>query len=199
MHYATLFLLAAILCVGCKQTADSTENYKRAINAYYSAMPACLWTASKRLPVQVAAGDADQTAPYDSLVDAGLLVRSTSEKRIIIVDKREINYDLSDAGHSAWTPDPNQPGAGNFCYGHRSVTSIDSATPNNGQPGATSVVAFHYDLSGVPAWTQNAEVQDAFPQMRADLNDVDTATQTLLATSNGWQVKTRSSSSATGE
>jgi hypothetical protein len=197
IHYAAAFAVGALLCVGCNKTADNTENYKSAINAYYNATPSCVWATSKQFPVQVAASDTDQTAPYAALVDAGLLVRSTSEKRIVIVDKRETNYDLSDVGRSAWTPDPSQPGAGNFCYGHRSVSSIDSSTPNSGQPGATSVVVFHYSFSGAPAWAQNAEVQNAFPQMRADLNGNGTATKTLVDTSNGWQVKT--TGSATGE
>jgi len=191
--FAATTAVAALLCVGCNKTADNTANYKSAINAYYSSHPSCLWPESKQFPVQIAASNTDQDAPFAALVDDGLLVRSTSEKRIIIVDKRETNYDLSDGGRAAWTADPNQPGFGNFCYGSRSVSSIDSATANNGQPGATSVVVYHYSFSGAPAWTKNAEVQNAFPQLRADLNGNGVATKTLVDTNNGWQVK------ATGE
>ena len=36
---------------------------------------------------------------------------------MIIASKQVNNYDLSDAGRSTWTPDPAQPGYGNFCYG----------------------------------------------------------------------------------
>jgi hypothetical protein len=188
--FAATTALAALLCAGCNKTADNTANYKSAIDAYYASHPSCLWPESKQFPVQIAASDTDQAAPYAALVDDGLLVRSTTEKRIIIVDKRETNYDLSDAGRNAWTADPSQPGFGNFCYGARSVSRIDSATPNNGQPGATSVVVYHYSFSGAPAWAQNAEVQNAFPQLRADLNGNGTATKTLVDTNNGWQVKT---------
>jgi len=182
--------VAALLCVGCNKTADNSLNYKSAINTYYNAHPSCLWTERKKFPLQIAASNTEQDAPYAALVDDGLLVRSTSEKRIIIVDKRETNYDLSDAGRSAWTADASQPGYGNFCYGQRSVSSIDSATANNGQPGATSVVVYHYTFSGAPAWTKNAEVQNAFPQLRADLNGTGVATKTLVDTPNGWQVRT---------
>jgi hypothetical protein len=164
-------------------------NYKTAINNYYKAHPSCLWPEPKKFPVQIAASNTDQDAPYAALVDDGLLVRSTTEKRIIIVDKQETNYDLSDAGRAAWTPDPNQPGFGNFCYGQRSVSSIDSATDNNGQPGATSVVVYHFTFSGAPSWTSSAEVQNAFPQMRTDLTGNGVATKTLVDTNNGWQVK----------
>jgi len=182
--------LAALLCAGCNKTAENTLNYKSAINAYYSAHPSCLWPESKKFPLQVAASNTDQDAPYAALVDNGLLVRSTSEKRIILVDKRETNYDLSDAGRSAWTADQSQPGFGNFCYGQRNVSSIDSTTQNNGQPGATSVVVYHYTFSGAPSWAQNAEVQNAFPRLRTDLNGNGVATKTLVDTTNGWQVKT---------
>ena len=140
LHTALLGCAIAALFAGCKKTADNTMNYKSAINSYYSAHPACLWQQPKQFPVQVGASDTDKTAPYDALVDQGLLMRSTSEKKIVIVSKRETNYDLSSNGRSAWTADPNQPGFGNFCYGHRSVMSIDNATPNNGQPGAMATV-----------------------------------------------------------
>jgi len=197
-HYAAILAVAAFLCIGCNKTADNTQSYKSAIDAYYNATPACLWKAPKQFPVQVAASDTAQTSPYDALVDAGLLVRSTSEKRILIVDKRETNYDLSDMGRSAWTPDPNQPGFGNFCYGHRSVASIDTATPTNGQPGATTVVTFYYSFTGAPDWAKSVELQNAFPQMQADLAGSGAAKKTLIETANGWQVKT-SSGSASGE
>lgn len=179
----------ALAVAGCKKTADNSMNYKSAINTYYSAHPACLWTQPKQFPVQVGASDTDKTSMYDALVDQGLLVRSTSEKKIIVVSKRETNYDLSSNGHSAWTPDPSQPGFGNFCYGHRSVSSIDSATPNNGQPGATSTVSYHYSFSDAPSWAKNSEVQTAFPQVQTDLAGNGTATVTLVDTSNGWQVQ----------
>ncbi len=181
---------ALLLVSGCKKTTDNSINYKSAINAWYSAHPACLWSQSQKFPTQVAASNEDQTAPYAALVDQGLLTRTTSEKKIIIVSKQEVNYDLSDKGRSDWTPDPNQPGYGNFCYGHRSVSTIQSSTPNNGQPGDTSTVTYQYDFSGAPDWAQAPETQNAFPQLKADLSGNGTATATLVDTNNGWQVQT---------
>jgi hypothetical protein len=187
----TTFVAAALLlAAGCKKTNDASSNYKSAINAWYSAHPACLWSQSQMFPAQVAASNTDQNAPYAALVDQGLLTRTTSEKKIIIVSKQEINYDLSDQGRAAWTADPSQPGYGNFCYGHRSVSDIKASTPNNGQPGDTTVVTFDYGFSGAPAWAQAAETQNAFPQVKADLSDNSTVTATLVDTSNGWQVQT---------
>ena len=186
---STLLLGATLLLsTGCKKTADNSINYKSAINTYYSAHPSCLWTQAQKFPVQTGTSDAS-TAPYDALVDQGLLVRSTSEKKIIIVSKQMINYDLSDKGRSAWTPDVSQPGYGNFCYGTRSVSSIDSATDNSGQPGATTTVTYHYNISNPPSWATAAETQTAFPGVATNITG-GTATATLVDTNNGWQLQT---------
>jgi hypothetical protein len=186
----TVVAAALFLAAGCKKTTDNSINYKSAINAWYSQHPACLWSESQKFPTQVAASNSDQTAPYAALVDQGLLTRTTTEKKIIIVSKQEVNYDLSDQGRAAWTADPNQPGYGNFCYGHRSVSSIQSSSPNNGQPGDTSTVTYQYNFSGAPNWAQAAETQNAFPQVKDDLSGSGTATAVLADTSNGWQVQT---------
>jgi hypothetical protein len=187
---AALGATALLLIAGCKKTTDNTSNYKAAIDGWYSAHPACLWSSPQQFPTQVAASNTDQAAPFAALVDQGLLTRTTSEKKIIIISKQEVNYDLSDKGRSAWTADANQPGYGNFCYGHSSVSSIDNATPNNAQPGATTVVSYHYGFSGAPDWAKTAEMQNAFPQLKTDLSGNGTASATLVDTSNGWQVQT---------
>jgi hypothetical protein len=194
---AALGGIALLLAVGCKKTADNTSNYKSAIDGFYSAHPACLWSSPQQFPKQVGASDDSQNAPFAALVDQGLLARTTSEKKIIIISKQEINYDLTDKGRSAWTADTNQPGYGNFCYGHRSVSSIDSSTPNSGQPGATTTVAYHYSFSGVPDWAKNAEVQNAFPNVRTDLAGDGVANASLLDTNNGWQVQSNVRSNTT--
>jgi hypothetical protein len=187
---ATLCSAAALLLLaGCKKTADNTINYKSTLDAYYAANNSCLWSSSQQFPKQIAASDDSKTAPYAALVDQGLLTRTTSEKKIIIISKQEINYDLTDKGRSAWTADTTQPGYGNFCYGHRTVSSIDSATPNNGEPGATTVVNYHYGFTSAPDWAKAAETQNAFPQLRSDLAG-GTATATLVDTNNGWQIQT---------
>jgi hypothetical protein len=179
---------AALLIAGCKKTSDNTVNYKAALNAYYAGRPLCLWPQPQKFPVQTGTSDTS-TAPYDALVDQGLLVRTISEKKIIIISKQMTNYDLSDKGRGAWTADANQPGYGNFCYGTRTVSSIDSTTPNSGEPGATTTVNYHFSISNPPAWASAAETQNAFPRVATNLA-AGTATATLLDTSNGWSVQT---------
>jgi hypothetical protein len=185
----TLCVVAFVFAVGCDKKADNTPNFTSAIDAYYSAHPACLWSDPIKFPVQADTSDASKTSGYDALVDQGLLVRTTAEKKKLIIASKQVNnYDLSDKGRSAWTADVNQPGYGNFCYGHRKLSSIDSSTPTTSAVGATTQVAYHYTLTDVPAWASAAETQNAYAQVRSDLAAPQTGQATLTNTSNGWQV-----------
>jgi hypothetical protein len=181
----TIMFLAA----GCNKREDNSTNYTSAINSYYSAHPACLWSDPIKFPVQADTSDNSKTAGYDALVDQGLLARTTAEKKMMIIASKQVNdYDLSDKGRSAWTADVNQPGYGNFCYGHRKVSTIDSATPTSSAAGATTQVTYHYTLTDSPAWTTAAETQTAYPQLRSELAGPQTGQATLTNTNNGWQV-----------
>ncbi len=182
-------LVGLMASAGCKKTSDNTLNYRSAIDTYYSSRPSCLWSDEVKFQVQADTSDVSKTTGYDALVDQELLQRTTAEKkRFIIGSKQVTNYDLTDKGRSAWTADQSQPGFGNFCYGTRKVSSIDSATPTNSQPGATTTVNYHYTLSGTPGWATAPETQTAFPQVKNDVTGPLTAVASLTNTTNGWAV-----------
>lgn len=182
---------ALLISAGCNKKADNSINYKSAINAYYSAHPACLFSQPVQFPAQKTTSDQSATAPYDALVDQGLLVRTTAEKKVLIIASKQVtNYDLSSNGRSAWTADTTQPGFGNFCYGHRSVSTIDSSTPTSSDVGATTQVNYHFTVSDAPSWASAAETKNAFPNVATDLSGPQAAAATLTNTSNGWQVTT---------
>lgn len=188
----------ALLATGCNKKTNNSANFSNAINTYYSAHPSCLWSDPVKFPVQVDTSDTSKTTGYDALVDQGLLVRTTAEKKkMIIASKQVTNYDLSDKGRSAWTADVQQPGFGNFCYGHRKVNSIDSSTPTSSQVGATTQVSYHYTVVDAPAWATATETQNAYPQLHTDLSGPQSAQATLTNTSNGWQVTGAGSTSST--
>ncbi len=179
------------MVAGCKKTDDSKLNFTKAINSYYASRQACLWPDPVKFPVQADTSDTTKTSGYDALVDQGLLTRTTAEKKVLIIASKQVtNYDLSDKGRGAWTADQQQPGYGNFCYGTRSVSSIDSYTPTNDQPGATTTVNYRAGISGAPGWASAAETQNAYPQVRTDLSGPSAATATLTDTSSGWSVTT---------
>jgi hypothetical protein len=194
-YTVALWGAAIFLAVGCNKKADNTMNFTNAIDTYYSAHPACLWPDPIKFPVQADTSDTSKTSGYDALVDQGLLIRTTAEKKKFIIASKQVNnYDLSDKGRSAWTADVNQPGFGNFCYGHRKVSSIDSSTPTTSATGATTQVAYHYTLADAPAWASAAETQTAYPQLHADLAGPQSGQATLTNTNNGWQVSAHPSS-----
>ena len=201
-HYRALLLCGATLFfAGCNKQDNSKANYQSAINDYYKARPACIWQDTKKFPVQAATSDDAKTEGYDALTDAGLLTRTTAEKKVFIIASKQVtNYDLTDKGRSAWTADTQQPGFGNFCYGTRKVSSIDSAAPTSSQPGATTTVNYHTSLSGAPGWATAPETQTAFPQVRANVSGPMTGVATLTDTTSGWAVTSgpKSASSADG-
>ena len=185
------FALAAalVLCAGCKKTADNTSNYKSAINNYLATNQSCLWPEPQKFPVQVNT-DSDKTGGFDALYNQGLLVRTTAEKKKLLglVDKQVTNYDLSPKGKSSWTASQSDPSTGNFCYGHREVSSIDTATVTGDGPGATASVAYHYTFTSVPDWAKDGGVQNSFPSVQRNLAG-GVSTATLQDTSNGWVVQ----------
>lgn len=185
-----LMLALALLFAGCKSKNEpSKSNLATAINTWYSAHPECLWTTSMKFPTQAPTSDDSKTAGYDALTDQGLLVRQQATKKVFIFGSKQMSdYDLSDKGRGAWTPDPQQPGYGNFCYGHRDVTSVDNFTATTSTPGASTVVDYHYTLAGVPDWAKNSEVQTAFPTLQTAMQSPQADKATLTLTSNGWQV-----------
>jgi|SRR6187402_1087439 len=179
----------ALAVTGCKKTDDNRINFTTAIDNYYAAHPVCLWETPMKFPVQADTSDADKTRTYDALVDQGLLARTTAEKKVMIIASKQVNnYDLSDKGRSAWTADATQPGYGNFCYGHRKVTSIDAWTPTTNQPGAVTTVQYHYSLTGAPDWATNPETQTAFPNVRTALATPAAGSNKLTLTTSGWQI-----------
>ncbi|WP_433967435.1 hypothetical protein [Tunturiibacter gelidiferens] len=194
LRTAALCTAAALLATGCNKKSDNTINFTSAINTYYSAHPACLWSEPVKFPVQADTSNNSKTSNYDALVDQGLLVRTTAEKKVLIIASKQVNnYDLSDKGRAAWTADTTQPGYGNFCYGHRKVSSIDSSTPTTSDPGATTQVTYHYNVPDAAAWATTAETQNAYPQLQTELAAPQNAQATLTNTSNGWQVSSAKS------
>ena len=189
LRTAAMCVTIILLGIGCNKKEDNSINFRNAIDTYYSVHPACIWSEPFKFPVQADTSDNSKTAGYDALVDQGLLVRTTAEKKKLIIASKQVNnYDLSDKGRSAWAPDVNQPGYGNFCYGHRKITSIDSSTPTSSAVGATTQVTYHYTLTDPPAWATAAETQNAYPQLQAELAGPQTGQATLTNTNNGWQL-----------
>ena len=179
-----------LLAAGCSKTDNTKANYKTAINNYYQAHPACIWSEPKKFPVQAATADESKTEGFDALTDAGLLTRTTAEKKVFILGSKQVNnYDVSDKGRTVWTQDPTQPGYGNFCYGHRQATSIDSASSAVNASGTTTAqVNYHFTMGDVAGWAQSQEMKTAFPSVNDALAGSQPAQATLVMNGNNWQM-----------
>jgi hypothetical protein len=181
---------AIMVAAGCRKTNIVDKSaFKSAINNYWSTRNECVWSDPTKLPAQADTSKDYQTKGFDALTDAGLLVRSSAEKKRFLVGSKQVNnYDLSDKGRSTWTADQTQPGYGNFCFGHREATTIDSFSPADNPDATQFSVMYHYDVASVPAWASTTEMKTAFPRLAADTSGQQTATATLVKSSQGWQV-----------
>jgi hypothetical protein len=187
---SSMLFSSLLLASGCSKKTDSKMNYESAINNYYQVHPACLWSQSKKFPVQAATSDDAKTQGYDALTDAGLLTRTTGEKKVLIIASKQVNnYDVSDKGRSAWTADATQPGYGNFCYGHRDVTSIDNVTNGADNSGnKTAQVSYHYKISDAAGWANTPEMKTAFPDLATTLSGPQADNASLTMTGDHWQL-----------
>ncbi len=184
-----LVLTGLVACAtGCKKQVDRAE-FKSAINKSFAGRHECVWPEPIKLPAQADPSKDERVRDYDALTDAGLFIRETVEKKRPLVGSKQVNkYDLSDKGHSSWTPDPNQPGYGNFCFGHFNVTAIDKATPNDPSNPTQYTVAYSYEVEGIPDWARTPESMRTFRKIAADTS-IQSATATLVkGADGGWAV-----------
>jgi hypothetical protein len=179
-----------LVAAGCRKTnfVDKMA-FKSAINNYLSGRPECVWSSPVKFPVQADTSNFEQTKGYDALTDAGFLVRKAAEKKRFLIGSKQVNdYDLSDKGRSNWTADQTQPGYGNFCFGHREVTTIDGFTPADVSDATQYSVTYHYDVAGVPGWASSVEMKTAFPKVAVDTSGQQTAVANLVKSDSGWQI-----------
>ena len=198
MRTALVAFAAACILAGCHGNTINTAEFKSTLNNYYASRQQCLWSQAMKFPAQADSSNQSETAQFDALTDGGLLQRTAAEKqRFLIGSKRVNNYDLSTKGRSDWTPDPTQPGFGNFCLGNPSVQSIDTYTPNDNPSASQFSVTYHYSVS-LPDWANNTEIRTAFPRAAmASLGQE--ASATLVKSANGWQVQNVSNIGATAQ
>src|ERR1700723_4347874 len=139
------------LGVGCKKNTVDKEAFRSALNDYYKGQQDCLWASPQKFPAQADTSKDEQTKGYDALVDAGLLARTSAEKKRFLVGSKQVNdYDLSDKGRSTWTADQTQPGYGNFCFGHREVTTVDRFSRRCVSDETPDSVSSPYAVASVP-------------------------------------------------
>jgi hypothetical protein len=165
--------LSVLLFTGCNSKTKATpENFTQALNAHFLDRSECLFVDTK---FPYATSDPVKTKQLNTLVKSLLL---------------DVSFEYA-VHTSRFTPTTaGARYAPRFCYGHRTVTSIDSFTPP--AKGATGFpetqVVYHFKMEDVPVWAKSADVQAAFPDMAAKTSGDATDKATLAQTLAGWQV-----------
>ena len=186
-----IFIMTGVIALGagCKKNTVDKSAFKSALDNYYSSRQACVWTAPVKFPAQADTSNDEQTKGFDALTDAGLLTRTSAEKKRFLIGSKQVNnYDLSDKGRSTWTADQTQPGYGNFCYGHPEVTAIDGYTPADDNATQYNVM-FHYGPGHLPEWANSTEMKTAFPKLASESSGQQSATANVTKSNDGWLVQ----------
>jgi hypothetical protein len=136
IHVCSVILaLLALFSMGCNNGTNTDMSYKAAINDHFKAYPVCIWSQSKKFPVQAATSDDAKTEGCDALTQEGLLTRTTAKKKVLVASKQVNNYDLSEKGRASWTRDSTQPGT------ETSVSEIARSLRSTIRPWALAVKA----------------------------------------------------------
>ena len=169
-----LFTLAILsLSSGCNSKTKATPaNFTQALNAHFLDRSECLFPDTK---FPFATSDPVKTKQMNTLVKSLLL---------------DVSFEYA-VHTSRYTPTTTGARyAPRFCYGHRTVISIDSFTPPaKGASGFPETnVTYRYKMEDVPVWAKSPDVQAAFPDMTAKTSGEATDKATLAQTLAGWQV-----------
>lgn len=193
---ALALVLAALFAwaIGCQKPVDKA-GFESAINKSFSGRHLCVWPQPTKLPAEIDPSKDDRIRSFEALTDAGLLTQVSDEKKRLLGGPHPVNvlhpvntYDLSDKGHSSWTPDADHPGYGNFCFGHFNVTAITHATRSDPSNPTQYAVTYHYEVEGIPGWASTPESMRAFPKIAA-ATSIQTDTATLVKSTDGsWAV-----------
>ncbi|RXH54387.1 hypothetical protein [Granulicella sibirica] len=166
---ASLAVLATVACD--HKSAPTNANYLKGLNAYFVDRSECL-LPNARFPLETT--DPAEQKRMNTLV-ASQLLKVSSEPAI-----KESRYVPTDLGAKS---------APHFCYGHREVTTIDSATTPAVANGFNETqITYHYVIKDAPVWAKSADVQAAFPDLAEKMSGSANDKATLAQTRVGWQV-----------
>jgi len=181
---------------GCRQKIDRAALIS-AINKSFAGRHECIWQEPVKLPAEIDPSKDERVRDFTALTDAGMLIREIDlKKRVPVGTDPPQKYSLSDKGHAAWTPAPNQPDFGNFCFGHFNATAIDKATPNDASNPTQYAVTYSYEVEGIPGWMRTPESMRTFGKIAADTSIQSANTNLVKGSDGGWAVATPQAASS---
>lgn len=180
------------------------SNFTKAINQYLAKHGQECTFFAQTFPIDIPASELkDQygTAPQMAALERARLVRGSNTTAVIrgmmgalgpSASRSVRRYELTDEGrkYSQMKPGVFGQNAG-FCYGHETIDSIVRWTePAVMGPYTQSEVTYTYKIADLAPWAKQAEVQQAFGDIRTTVSGIskDDETAGLQLTDKGWEV-----------
>ena len=206
MRRALLTLSFAMLIACSERTSGGSQadEFTAALNAYYADNPECARVADPAdetgviTEIMQADIERDRRVPrLEALADAGLLEVRTVDVEVETFRQSDPTtaaarqYVLTDDGRGALQPaekaSRGRRSATVFCYGHRQVAAIETATEPADALGVRTVnVRYAYELADVPGWARGARMADAFPKIASAVEGLQEGSAELVLTDRGW-------------
>lgn len=189
---ATALLIAASLAACSSKTDASKENFKTALQTYYSTTPGvCVSPPGRSVPFEL------ETKPWftppsgitlvaraDALVDAGLLTRSEN------LAKKMFVYNLTAEGQKHLTPGAgtNRARGDAFCTGKVVIKEVTSFTaPADLMGFRISEASYSFHAEGMANWVKTPALAKANQEIAKRLRgELETNKAVLRLTSEGW-------------
>jgi hypothetical protein len=196
-------LLVLIACNSTKK--PSNENFTNAINQYLAKHGEACTSIGRQFPIDIPASkptDQYGLGPQIAALQQAGLVSETDTTAVVhgMLDPLRGStppqpvkrYQLTTEGQKYFRQVPGTFGqTGGFCYGQKSVDSIVKWTePVTVEGSSQSEVTYIYKIGNLAAWTQQPDIQQAFPDIRTMVGGASKTNQIagLQLTNNGWEI-----------
>jgi hypothetical protein len=206
MHRPILISLAAFLMLGgCNnEKKPNAANFTKAINQYLAKHGQACTFFAQTFPIDIRVSelkDQSGTAPQMAALEKAGLVRGSDTTAVIHGMMGALGpsapwpvrrYELTDQGRKYFQVKPGVFGrSGAFCYGQKMVDSVVKWT----EPAAIgsytqSEVTYTYRIADLAPWAKQAQVQQAFGDIRTTVSGVSKADEVagLQLANKGWEV-----------
>jgi hypothetical protein len=198
-------LAVFLVLAGCSnEKKPNAANFTKAINRYLASHGQECTLFAETFPIDVPASELkDQSgtpAQMAALGRAGL-VRGSDTTAVIhgmmgalgpSAPRPVRRYELTNEGRKFFQVKPGILGqSGALCYGHEAVDSIVSWTKPESMGSALQTdVTYTYKMPNLALWAKQADVQQAFGDIRTTVNGISKAHESvgLQLANKGWEV-----------
>ncbi len=199
----TLPLLVALS--GCNNAKKpNVANFTKAINEYFAKHGQECTYFAQTFPIDVPASElkgSSGTAPRMAALERAGLVRGSNTTAVIrgmmgalgpSAPRPVRRHELTEEGRKFFQVKPGILGQSTaFCYGHEAVDSIVNWTkPESMGSALQTKVTYTYKMPDLAPWAKQADVQQAFGDIRTTVDDISKAHESvsLELTNKGWKV-----------